>query len=326
MRTILQLILMGCFGLSLSACGGPPPIAEIESSLNSPSATLNGDIIKASFLDYTKGQLAVKMPGLSKYGKMVSFLTVNDPNAKSAVPMKRYLVQSGIPTKMTELLAPYLPLNNDLSLRKSMFKNKSKFGVIRQALPVSFKADCVQSFLGLNLMGKGGTFRYIIDLACQGVGSGQIELKAKAVSNGDDAKLRFEIRFFNACNKGNHCVNGSLIYKFEGSSSEAGASGRMLVSMRLQVSVGSGKSVDIKQGMRISFNTAQRAGKLEIVVYAKDSKGREGTVVLGLQASGDQSSFSARGSNGSVVCKTSDRGQTGKCFADAAQGSVKYSW
>lgn len=309
------------FSLGLLACGGPPPFAEIESQLNAPTLTLSGPVIQQSFKTYNHGQMAVSMPGLSEYGKMASFLVVEDGSTTHRASMKQYLVKSGVPAKLADRIAPYLPVNNDLSLKKTV-KSDGKFSVMKQA----FKAQCVETRLNLGFMGNSGSFHYIVDLGCEGVGSGKIELKAAVQGNANSGQLRFSTNFMNACTLDKHCLNGSLVYKMEGTASSAGASGSMLVSMYFEVSNPSGDMATIKQGMRISFDSARKAAKLETLVYAKDAEGNEGTAVLEIQVNVDQGSFAIRGNNGRFVCKTSDAGQTGQCYAEGAEGSATYSW
>ncbi|MCB9639157.1 MAG: hypothetical protein H6727_09715 [Myxococcales bacterium] len=303
----------------LGACGqAPPPLEQVESDLKSPSGTVSGPMISASYNGYLKGQVALKLDALNKYGQLPQFLEIEDGQAPKVASMQEYLTRSGIPAAAVKAMMPYLPVNNDYSLRK--ISKNGELGTISQPqLTIGCYSGDVIGFA--NIANGKGSAELSIDLGCLKEGSGRVVLRFVAEGSSAGGKVRFEVFLQNVCDTAGNCVDGGMIYNAMVGSGAAD----MLMSMYFKAKTAEGETAEVKQGMRISADASKRAGKLEVLTYARDVDGKEYSIVMGLQAQGDLASFTIRGNNGEFSCSTSDAGKTGSCTATNGADSVTWT-
>lgn len=323
LKRFSSLCLLAVAAVGLVACG-PPSLKEIESELTSPSATLDAKLIPAGYNSYTNGMVAVNTKVLGEHGKMVNFLRVGKKHKSNVVPMKDHLIQAGIPTKVVDQIMPYLPVKNDMTLKKEYTQN-GEYGVLRQALPTGV------CFNG-RLTGLNGSFALEVDLDCLKIGTGSIYINAISDANllglDKDITFKLEVRFNNACDVDNNCIDGDMHYKV-GALVGFGVSGaqlKLMLSMKLRVTPANGETVEVKQGVRVSFSTDTKTQKVEVVTYVRDEEKRERTLVLEVSASRELGTFAVRGKNGRYICSTSDRGVSGSCYAEGKKGTIVYQW
>lgn len=304
----------------LSACGeAPPKLEDVEAQLTTPTGTIDANLTKSTYLGYTRGQVALKNPSLSKYGQLPQFLEVEGAATKVA-DHKTFLIRSGIPAQAAEILLPYLPINNDHS-RKEIDLG-GNFGRKSQS---QFAGLCVSGdLLGFAAIGTGrGSAEVAIDLGCTGEGKGRIVIRFTVDAALGSGFMRFDILFQNVCNNAGDCVDGAMLYRMNIQGTTTGASGDILMSMALRATTASGETAFVKQGLRIAFDASKKAGNLEILVFLKDAEGKEVSAVLQIQAQAGTASFSIRGANGSFSCSTQDSGKSGSC--ESSKGD-KITW
>lgn len=310
---------------SCVACG-PPSLGEIEKHLNNPSAELKPQLIALGFKSYDRGDVAVNMPSMGKHGKMISYLKVADGRKKAIVPMKDYLVQSGVPSGIAQRLMPYLPVNNDFTFRKK-YVEQGELGTLKQALPLD---KCIDGSVGI----LNGSFSISVDLNCAGEGSGRIRIVAAAEGGWGGAAqglFRMSIHFQNACNTRGDCIDGSMVYKVGSSVREFKVNGsevKLMLSMDLNMKDSSGNKVRVKQGIRVSYALSKgQAGTVEVLTYIRDEEGKEHTLVLEFSASAKRGTFYVRGANGRrYSCHTSNRGLTGRCYMSGKHKQEMCKW
>lgn len=307
----------------LGACGqAPPPLEQVESDLKAPSAKISGPMIQTSYDGYMKGQVALKIDALNKYGNMPKFLEIENGQAPKVLSVQEYLTRSGLPAAAVKAVMPYLPVQNDYSLRSTTYK-----GDLATTLQPQFTVGCVSGDIaGLAGLGGGkGTIEIVVDLGCLKEGSGRVVIRMTGDATNQTVQARVEVYLQNVCDLAGNCVDGGMIWKAGFSTNGQGASGDVLMSMYFKAKTANGETAEVKQGMRVSADSAQKAGKIEVLAYARDVDGKEYSVVMGLQAQGDLASFSIRGANGEFSCSTSDGGKTGSCTATSGNDTVTWS-
>ncbi|MCK6509193.1 hypothetical protein L6R29_04385 [Myxococcota bacterium] len=307
----------------LGACGqAPPPLEKVEADLKAPSAQISGPMIQTSYDGYMKGQVALKLDALNKYGSMPKFLEIENGQAPKVLSLQDYLTRSGVPAAAVKAVMPYLPVQNDYTLRSTSYK-----GDLATTLQPQFTIGCVSGDIaGLAGIGGGkGSVEITVDLGCLKEGSGRVVIRMIADATSQNAQARVEVYLQNVCDLAGNCVDGAMLWKANVLIGGKGASGDMLMSMYFKAKTASGESAEVKQGMRVSADSTLKAGKLEVLAYARDTEGKEYSVVMGLQAQGDLASFSIRGANGEFTCSTSDGGKTGSCTATSGNDTVTWS-
>ncbi|MEM1007423.1 MAG: hypothetical protein AAGJ35_00330 [Myxococcota bacterium] len=314
--TLYKMVCFLCLGFMLSACGNrPPSIEQVEANLDSPSGTIDQSTIGNAYNTYTQGQSTLQMDSLSNYGKIPGLLVAGPAKAPD---LSQKLRHANLPDHVIQKILPHLPIGNDYALRHNADHNQ-EWSTARQAQTAENK--CVSG----NALATGltGTYTLTIDLDCTGEGTGKIVISLKSQNTGGKASLEGEMALQNVCGKSNRCVNGALTYRLNFQGDSSSSAGKMVMGLYF-VATANGQTAEVKQGLRISFNSGNRSGAIEALVYYKDTDGKEANVVFELAASGQSVEFVAKGQNGSFRCQTSDGGVTGTCTAES--GGDKVTW
>lgn len=310
----------------LIACGMNAPTTEsIEDHIFSPTGNVDSISLKTAFQQVESG--VAPMPSAQASGGSTALppMPTDGPTGTSTQPLKaqQYLsltpqntmAKAGVPKPAIMFLQPQLLLKKQADVKAGQPVGDLLPKNIDNPMACLKNADLTSKNLDVTLemscMVKGGSGS--IHVLTNNIGLSDLSKEP------EELKGQISVRFNNACAEGN-CINGH--YRMDLDMSKSAQRVKLVLGYNVTVTQ-SNKSITSKGGLRVKLDAQNKEGQVDLVIFAKDKDGHEGSIVVSFQGNKESASFSVKGANGSFSCKASSDGN-GQCTA--TDSDTKISW